>query len=283
MKPADLFNAARTTTANEWHNILTDSVSNPVWNGFRLPGFPPDEIQAGFVGSSNANALAEAAVFYRAVHQHLSKNGITFGESDNILDFGCGWGRYMRFFYRDVSWDRLYGVDPWHEAIEICKRTEVNGQLIKCNLLPSLPLRDGMFKLIFAYSVFSHLSPMAANAWIAELARITAPGGLVMLTTQGRTFIDFCESLRGAPPATEWHRFLQQSFVDTAQAKRDYDSGQYLYAPSSGGPELPSEIYGEAMIPEGYVRANWSKHFDVVDFIDDRNYLPQAVMVLRAR
>ncbi|MGO0999900.1 class I SAM-dependent methyltransferase [Lysobacter sp. CA196] len=283
MKPSDFYEAARGTSIDEWYQALIGSVSDRDWNGFQLPGFPPDEIQAGFVGSSNEHALTEASVFYRVMHEHMTKHGVTLGDSDNVLDFGCGWGRYMRYFYRDLPWDRLYGIDPWFDAIEICKRTGVYGQLIKCNLLPPTPLRDGMFKLIFAYSVFSHLSPKAANAWIAEFARIVAPGGLLVLTTQGRTFIDFCESLRAAPPATEWHRGLQQSFVDADKARKEYDEGQYLYQPSSGGPELPGETYGEAIIPEGYVRAHWSKYFEVLDYIDDRNYLPQAVMVLRAR
>lgn len=283
MKPDDLHRAASRKSIDEWYEVLLGTVEDRQWEEFELPGFPPDAMQAGFVGSANQHALTEALTFYRAIHQYMAKEDVVLGASDNVLDFGCGWGRYMRFFYRDVKWDHLYGIDPWHEAIEVCKRTGVYGQLVKSELMPPTPLRSGMFKLIFAYSVFSHLSPRAADAWIAEFHRLIAPGGLVVVTTQGRSFIDFCASLRGAPPASEWHKVLQNSFVDEQRAKREYDAGEFLYEPNSGGPELHGDIYGDAIVPEGYVRRAWAKYFDVVDFVDDRGYLPQALIVMKAK
>lgn len=283
MKPIELYQAASKLSADEWYQVLVDSVDTPEWGGFTLPGFPPDAMQSLFVGSSNKHALTEALTFYRAIQTSLHKYSSPLSSGDKVMDFGCGWGRYLRFFYRNAPWDNLYGIDPWYQAIEICKETGVHGQLIKSDLMPPLPVRDGMFKLIFAYSVFSHLSPMAADAWIAEFARVVCPGGLVVITTQGKSFIDFCASLRGAPPESDWHHVLQNSFVDVEGSKKKYDAGEFLYEPNSGGPELDGSIYGDAIVPKGYVQRAWAKHFDLVDFVDDRSYLPQALIVLKAK
>jgi hypothetical protein len=40
-------------------------------------------------------------------------------------------------------------------------------------------------------------------------------------------------------------------------------------------------FYGETLIPEGYVRAHWTEALRLVDFVDDRNVLPQALIVMQ--
>jgi predicted RNA methylase len=56
----------------------------------------------------------------------------TFGRplspETRILDFGCGWGRILRFFLKDVPAKNLIGVDVDPEVIEICKETIREGR-----------------------------------------------------------------------------------------------------------------------------------------------------------
>ena len=45
---------------------------------------------------------------------------------------------------------------------------------------------SGSFGLIYALSVFSHLSEPLQRAWVAEFRRLLRPGGLLVLSVLGR-------------------------------------------------------------------------------------------------
>ena len=127
----------------------------------------------------------------------------------------------------------------------------------------------------------SHLAEHASLAWVQEFSRLLRPGGIMAMTTQLRDFIGFCESFRGKVNEVPWHDGLAKSFVDVDAWYAAYDAGHYLYAPTGGGPARPSDFYGEAMIPEGYVRTRFTPFLKYVDFVADRSLLPQALIVMQ--
>ena len=53
-----------------WLKILQRSVTEPIIDGVRMPGFPDATIQTSTVGSSGAHALQEVFNFYLAVKQY---------------------------------------------------------------------------------------------------------------------------------------------------------------------------------------------------------------------
>ena len=130
-------------------------------------------------------------------------------------------------------------------------------------------------------TVFSHLAEHASIAWVKEIARLLRPRGIMIVTTEPREFIELCRSLRGREHEFAWHRALANSFVDTEAAYRAYDAGDYLYAPTGGGSYRPADFYGEALIPEGYVRARWTEFLRFVDFVSDPQVFPQALIVMQ--
>ncbi|MBJ7968179.1 class I SAM-dependent methyltransferase, partial [Bacillus cereus] len=77
-------------------------------------------------------------------------------------------------------------------------------------------IRDNSLDIIFAYSVFSHLSEETAENWIKEFSRILRPGGIFIATTQARYFLDFCQQFKEHPELiqTGWHKTLSQAFPD---------------------------------------------------------------------
>ena len=50
---------------------------------------------------------------------------------------------------------------------------------------------DETFDLIYAISVFTHLTEELGRAWIAELRRLLRPGGLLMFTVHGRACLPY--------------------------------------------------------------------------------------------
>lgn len=272
--------AAQRLSDDQWALALCNSVSGKRLDGHVLPAFIGEEQQRIFVGSSGVAALQEGHRFVQVLLSQLAKHGLTLSDDSVVVDFGSGWGRYTRFMLKYVHPDNLYGLEVNAGMVEHCRKAFGMANFLKVATMPPSPLRDGLVDVVFGYSVFSHLSPLCADAWIAEFARITRPGGLVLMTTQGRSFIDFCRGVReSGNRSNPWYAFLAGSFVDAEQARGDYDNGVFLHA----GHGQYDGTYGESIIPRGYIERAWSKDFDLVEFIDDRDFLPQAFFVLKRR
>lgn len=276
--PVALHKALAELDDEAWFRVLFNSVEKPLFKGHHLPGFIDAALQAAFVGSSGIAALQEAANFMRVVLKYSRANGIAFDGSTRIADFGSGWGRYTRFLLKYASPDNIFGLEINPLMVEHCRKAFGTANFLKVDAFPPCDLRNGLLDLTFGYSVFSHLAPDCANAWIDEFARITKPGGLVMMTTQGRTFIDFCANIRKRNDLSNpWFESLAKSFVDEQSALDDYDRGEFLHA----GFGQYGGTYGESLIPRGYIEKSWTRYFDLVDFVDSRSFLPQALFVLK--
>jgi SAM-dependent methyltransferase len=266
---------------DEWLTILVRSVNQSVIDGVRMPGFPDEVIQTNFVGSSGAHALQEAFNFFSIVKKYGVQLGHAVQADTRVLDFGCGWGRILRFFLKDCEPRNLYGVDVDPDVLATCRTTMDYCHFTAVDPLPPTSFADESFDLVTAYSVFSHLAEHASLAWVKEFARLLAPRGILLVTTEGRDFIELCRSMRGKLHEFGWHHGLANSFIDTDAANRAYDAGEYLYSPTGGGDYRPPDFYGEALIPEGYIRSRWTEFLRVADFVDDRSVLPQALIVLQ--
>src|SRR5215467_11845930 len=63
-----------------------------------LPSIPPDGLQKKIVGNAGDETLREGFIGYRLFKSLYEKHAGTIGNCGAILDFGCGWGRILRFF-----------------------------------------------------------------------------------------------------------------------------------------------------------------------------------------
>jgi len=265
----------------EWLEVLITSVEHKFVNGIELPGFPPDEIQRNSVGSSGEHALRDGFNLYCEIKRYAAQLGQTLTRDSCILDFGCGWGRIIRFFLKDVAADNLYGIDVDPQMIDICLQTVGHGNYSTVNPLPPSELPDSSFDIVYAFSVFSHLAEPVHIKWVEEFSRILKPGGILVVTVWGRNFIEFCRSLRGQSHSSPWYNALANSFSDTEAALADYDSGKFLYSSTGGGDTRDASFDGEAVIPPGYVKREWTKYFAFCDFVDDPARLSQALIVMQ--
>lgn len=269
----------------QWMQVLLGSIGNSRFQNFDLPGFPPAEVQESFVGASAEAALHTVYPFYCRIKQYAKEGGHPLTPQSTVLDFGCGWGRVSRFFLRDLKPENIYGVDVLKSAIDLVRQSNIPGRYSVIPTQPPLDFPDGSFDVIYAFSVFSHLPEKLANHWVTEFARLLRPNGLMVVTTQGRGFLEFCAQFRGRENTFLWHQLLANSFVDTERHLAAYDRGEFLYEANGGGdkPELAGSVYGDALIPPGYVHSEWTKHLSFVDFIDDPSFLSQALIVMRKR
>lgn len=107
------------------------------------------------------------------------------GDFHSILDFGCGCGRTLVWLTRQFPDATFYGTDVDMEAIEWC-RTHLPLVNWRANrALPPLAYGQNAFDLVYSISVFTHLAAGPQELWLAELARVLRPGGILLLTVYG--------------------------------------------------------------------------------------------------
>lgn len=250
-----------------WYKLLLESINQKEISGVEFPDFPPPEIQARFVGSSFQQALEEAYYFYCFVKKQLYSLKAPLKPETRFLDFGCGWGRFMRFFWKDIAPQNLYGVDAMPLAIETCRSTGVQGNLDLIEPIGKLPYPDKVFDVIIAYSVFTHLPETLNLHWMQELVRVSKPGCIFCLTLEPRGFID---KISHVPVDTEneWLISLSRFASKAGDLHKKYDRGEMIYLPTGGGDNLTPDVYGDAIVPLAFIRRYWSNFYTIKNYID---------------
>jgi SAM-dependent methyltransferase len=230
-----------------------------------LPSLPAEEFQESITGIYVGRAgLEHAHDTYSVIQSELLEHAQRLRRSDAVLDFGCGWGRIIRFFTRDVQPQSLWGVDVWPPNIEACRATNRWARFVQNDPLPPLEFEDETFDLVYSYSVFSHLAEEPHLAWLAELERVLRPGGLFVATTLTREYAEQCGELATRDPESlsELERLSATSLPEPAALLAAYDRGEFCFAPVA----TAQETLGMTFIPEQYVRRRWSEHFEVCDY-----------------
>jgi ubiquinone/menaquinone biosynthesis C-methylase UbiE len=245
-----------------------------------LPSLPDESLQEVFVGSSGANALTGGFQCYELIKRQHEKHAGPLLPSSRILDFGCGWGRVIRYFLKDVEPDNLIGVDKNQQAIALCTSTNRWCRFERCDVLPPTGLDAESFDLVYAWSVFSHLPEEAHLRWLEEFERLLKPGGIAFITTFSRDVLERCSDWIVADPGSlqRWQQRASEIFAPADKWLAAYDRGEFCYGKMSKF----SGYFGLTCIPEGYVRRIWSKHFVVSEF-NPRQAGLQSVIVCRKR
>ena len=249
-----------------------------------LPGLPDPQIQREFIGSEGDRALREAFRAYQLIRYLCVQCGHPVTRQSAILDFGCGWGRTIRFFLRDAPAGQLHGADVMKRAVELSRETNPWCQFSQVPPVPPSSLPSDTFDLIYLYSVFSHLSEEAHDRWLSEFHRILRPDGLLFATTWPRHYLERCELSRQGDVRGGTHPGSALAFEGTEGWLRRYDGGEYCHSAIGGGDSLSSDFYGESCIPESYVRRRWSDRFAVRNYVEaDDDWLWQNLIVAQRR
>jgi SAM-dependent methyltransferase len=247
-----------------------------------LPSHPGDAVE-GRINDKTGLAALETGFRIYAVFKHLYEaHGGTLLPTSRVLDFGCGWGRLTRFFLRDVEPGNLVGIDVDETAIADCRETNPWCRFERSTVLPPSGLDSGSFDLVYAYSVYSHLSEEAHLRWLEEFERLLRPGGILLLTTLGRGFIERSAQWASADPAAplvSWKQRAAGLFFPANDWTHAYDRGDFCYRAID---ERANPHFGFACISESYVRTIWSRYFVIREFRPPQADL-QAVIVCQKR
>lgn len=162
-----------------------------LWDGWykRKTGFndlPPSYLRFRVHGQPHVDGFLKVGKqCMEDIETALRKIGKDLGSFQDVLDFGCGCGRTLIWSANRSQGTRFYGTDIDAEAIAWC-RTNLKLASFEVNdPQPPLPYPAGMFDLICAISVFTHLDEAHQWCWLDELKRVAKPGAILLLTFQG--------------------------------------------------------------------------------------------------
>jgi len=176
-------------------------------------------------------------------------------EGKRVLDFGCGAGRTLRHFLVEAAAAEMWGADIDSASIAWLNQALSPPLHLVCNREdPPLGLDDNSFDLIWALSVFTHLTD-SSLAWLLELHRLLKPGGLLIATHMGR-----------------WNGeiFTREAWdedrigMNVLRANQGWDDG---------GPSV--------LMSDWWVREHWGRAFEVLNVLPDVQW--QTWVLLRRR
>lgn len=213
-----------------------------------LPRMAADDVQDSWTGNHGHTLLFQSCAFARSIENGFLKYAGRSLEDTKILDYGCGWGRLIRLMYKFTSPENIYGCDPWDKSIELCKVAGINANLAVCDYLPKeAPFPSVKFDLIYAFSVFTHLSERTADTVLAACRKAIADNGILAVTIR---------------PDSYWYVHSKPADLDLMHQK--HRSDEYAFTPhnaSRGASIVDSDgvlSYGDTSFSLNYVREKWT-------------------------
>jgi SAM-dependent methyltransferase len=149
---------------------------------------PPAHLMVKVSGHADGELfLAGGKLGATVLRDTMARAGLSLQQLDAILDFGCGCGRIARHL-SGLQGPTLHGCDENAALVQWCRDNlpfvdaRVNGQL------PPLPYAGETFDLVYAFSVFTHLTERSQRLWMKEMHRVLRPGGHLVFSTHGEAF-----------------------------------------------------------------------------------------------
>jgi SAM-dependent methyltransferase len=156
------------------------------FNDFMFLKPTPDEISSYAKRARNVIAL---------IDETLTVAGRTFEDVDRWLDFGCGYGRVLRFLLERVPPERVSAGDVIAEGVEFC-RSEFG--VTPLHSQPELTgVRLGRFDFVYAISVITHLNERNSIEFLRMLGDSLRPGGIALFTSHGQWSLEHPELYGG--------------------------------------------------------------------------------------
>ena len=235
---------------------------------------PPERLRTLVGGPLENGFLEGGASAFRLINRLTRDADRPLTELSSVLDFGCGCGRVLRYFLPHADRIECTGTDVDTNMIEWDRGNFPFGEFVVQRSTPPVALEDRRFDLIYAISIFSHLTEADHLAWLRELRRLLRPNGLLIATVHGR------HALRAASTEAEKLAVLQVSGAELATAAASLDDRHYAFIKQPLS-HLDPDHYGITFLDDAYVARHWSELFDVVSYTEAALDAWQDAVVLR--
>lgn len=146
-------------------------IDNPVFNDVR------DAVRYYFSdGRKSAQQLSD----------YIERLGVEVpeGKKLSVLEFASGYGcvtRHVKNVFSDIDWTAC----DIHDQANAFVKEYIGENSRSSSSVPSQLSLGRKFDVTFALSFFSHMPERTWGLWLKELYKHTAPGGLLVFSTQG--------------------------------------------------------------------------------------------------
>jgi SAM-dependent methyltransferase len=245
------------------------------WDQWRLAqlgvqGVAPISLRYRVQGSSDVGTyLTVGQVSRDEIDAALASVGRSVAGCERVLDFGCGCGRTLLWFREAAGGTRFHGTDLDEEAIAWARENLPFASFGANGAMPPLEYPDGHFDLVYALSVFTHLSEEQQTLWMDELHRVLRPGGIALLTflgyhpgvrdTVGRERGSLNPVSLSFSTASPWHQ-LSAPQLDELEARG------ILFVPENQFRTLFPDGYGNTFHTEPYIRRTFGRRFEMLAY-----------------
>ena len=151
-----------------------------------------DQVGAYYDESARAEGLARLydaptplGEFYRDRIRRIER--LLAGVEGDLLDAGCGTGQMLRHLGESRALDlKLTGLDRSASNLEVARRVvgDASDVRLVVGRIEELPFAAASFDVVLAMGSLEYVASLEAA--LAELARVTRPGGLALVTMQSR-------------------------------------------------------------------------------------------------
>ena len=164
--------------------------------GVNVEIYENDEMFQVLYWSQNANRdsavasyLGSGRTIWQALRAVLLWRFGTLDRIGRVLDFAAGFGRVTRFLVREIPPDRIWVSDLQPEAL-LAQKTEHGVHTLASAEDPAALEVPGSFDAVLVSSLFTHLPPHRFSEWLAKLAGLVAPGGVLAFSVHDAEMLD---------------------------------------------------------------------------------------------
>jgi 2-polyprenyl-3-methyl-5-hydroxy-6-metoxy-1,4-benzoquinol methylase len=200
-----------------------------------------------------------------------------FGKSPKIaiLDFGAAAGRVTLPLAKMLPGSHVTATDVDAEAVEFLRLSAPANCTTQLNAYePPLSLDAGSFDCIFAISVWSHFRDDLSLKWLQEMKRITRPGALLLISTQGEACLKHLRKTKAA-----WADVTAEKYRNVGYFYHDYPR------PASDSENWPgiteSGSWGVTVLHPEYIKEKWGALFEVLEVRDQGTGGKQDLVIMR--
>jgi SAM-dependent methyltransferase len=235
--------------------------------------FPPSALMENVSGLTNERDFASHGADFWIALSAASPQPLT--DYRAILDFGCGCGRLARMFKGHSGQVHGCDIDARHVDWMRTNLSHVSATLTEPNR--PLPYENAKFDLIVSISVFTHVDEPSQDLLLAELRRVTQPGGVLLLTTHGE------RALYRAihEPAIRQMLAVDRDLFESARSR--FERNEHAFIRQQGHLTTDDFQYGITFLSHAYIARHWSKWFSVENQRSGAIHDFQDIIVLRTR
>lgn len=227
------------------------------FNDFMFLNSSPEEI-ASYAGRAR-NVLA-------LIDEALAVAGRSSDDIGRWLDFGCGYGRVLRFLVQRVPSERVFATDVIGEGVAFCASEFGVTGIRSAPELDSVQL--GSFDFVYAISVITHLNERNSRAFLRVVGDSLTEDGIALFTTHGRWSLEHIGlyDLELEPRAAEIERSVRESGI--AYVRYPFAPDDYGLTWHSKGfiEETMAELHAGSVVPLLFKPHGLDEHQDVFAF-----------------